>query len=281
MLFAANSMHRKLTRCSSQKQWRHIPEPRPLGRGARDHFASDGPFGLALSADDFIISAHCFCIASLLDAVLEAAAECFAAARALLMASQLGPAKAVLAATPNETRTAILRTECMVVFPTSGFFQAQARRSPQTSRLEAIEIKARGEGPPHMGRIRFASALLRGRWAQALQRAERPSGKPVRRKALEEERARAQLRRAACQDQAHGRWHPPNGAHRADGPRRARAAPHPCPGSSRRKPPSPRSSPCSLPRAGKRIPQSQGARKAPSRATGAKAAEREDFDDAS
>ncbi|MDF6758060.1 hypothetical protein NLQ71_24530, partial [Escherichia coli] len=83
-----------------------------------DHFASDGPFGLALSADDFIISAHCFCIASLADAAPGAAAERFAAARALLMASQLGPAKAAPAATPSETRTMILRMECMMVFPT-------------------------------------------------------------------------------------------------------------------------------------------------------------------
>jgi len=144
----------------------------------------------------------------------------------------------------------------------SGSVKAESRDIPPgerlKSRLAATDCRV-------WGAIRFASALLRGRWAQVLQRAERPSGKPVRRKASEEERARAQLRRAACQDQERGRWHPPNGAHRADGPRRARAAPHPCAGSSRRKQPSSRSSPWSPPRAGKRIPQSQGARKAPSR----------------
>ncbi|CAJ0803994.1 hypothetical protein R77560_04000 [Ralstonia thomasii] len=162
-------------------------------------------------------------------------------------------------------------------FP-SGPVQTGISRHPAwrrlKSRLAATDCRV-------WGAIRFASVLLRGRWAQVLQRAEKPSGKPVRRKAQEEERARAQLRRAACQDQERGRWHPPNGAHRVDGPRRARAAPHPCPGSSRRKQPSSRGSPWSLPRAGRRIPQSQGARKAPSRSTGAKAVGREDFGDAS
>lgn len=39
----------------------------------------------------------------------------------------------------------------MTVFPTSEFFQAQTRRRPRTSRLEAIEIKARGNKLPRMG----------------------------------------------------------------------------------------------------------------------------------
>jgi len=95
-------------------------------------------------------------------------------------------------------------------FP-SGPVQTGISRHPAwrrlKSRLAATDCRV-------WGAIRFASVLLRGRWAQVLQRAEKPSGKPVRRKAQEEERARAQLRRAACQDQERGRWHPPNGAHR-------------------------------------------------------------------